>query len=1339
MVKKRGKIKLGVYLIAIFIFSIVLISAVDDISNIEDFVTASSGGVLQITPILNVGDYLLNVAGNSIITTWSIPVTSCIDITSPGNYILGAPISNSNPGINNGCINIDSSDVVFDCQGNWIDGQDVGNGIRVQGSSGISLVNVTIKNCNINDFKNGIFIEYLDQSIIESSSVNSSYETGIYISRSDNNIITDIVSKNNPSDLFGRGGISITYSTYNNITNSDFNNNHNGIVLQQGSEYNNIFNSNISSNPYGIVTTKAIENYIYNNIFNNIENIETDSEYLNYFNIQSDCSQRNIIGEVCLSGNYWANPTGTGISQNCADNDDNTVCDGAYQIDATSIDNYPLTYRTKSIEIPISILNFPEDERGSQNGEVDFTCTAGDNTNIESITLYIWDSTDNIVKNTVATTSGTLTSENFFHTFTAEDDYTWNCLVEDSDGNIDWSTNRTIYFEQTPPVVSISYPRDGDTYTSFVTQLDFSATDEHLKKCWYNLDDYLGNIEVTCNQPITGVESINGWYNWTVYAEDLSGNIGSASIEIETDAPTDLRVSASRTECIAPCGVFFDATATKGLLENDYVNPHFTWDFGDSSSGKWKPTKKSKNKAYGFIASHVYENPGIYSVNVNLKDTQGNEYNDNTIQINVLEKPSGDWDTVCISREGNFEGCPAGATEKQTTSATDVTDAINNAEDNSKILFRRGDVWSIETYTDGVEPIFNIAGESIEIGAYGEGEKPKIYHMNDPNGHESLFQILGATDIRIRDIELGAEHNTGWNVLIYLYSTSDHSLISNITFNGTYRIGIRLYSPNTFIVDSDFLLADYLAIYGPAPKSSVMGNTFSYPDPTVNPKNGIRFAYATGDPNHPGKTIFSNNFAFRDWAWALRAYNGPLIASDNIMNGTGSMSTLRAVCHECDPGTNTALIERNVFYSPREYETSPSQAIGMGSKDIGVIRNNIFYNVLSGKISLSYVPMDQNPGPGNYGNVSDKLYVYHNTLYNNDNMNGNGIHIRTEANLIEVKNNIIYSMGEDDQYHSLFIIENFTIIKDLRLDNNLWYSPAMLETGLINGDDLTPTEWTNNFGISQNKLCDLNGNGVCDDYNPEFLSTNPASPNFMRIDDLGPAYNSGADVPVFEDYNNNPRPYESGWDIGAYEYTADMSPPYFTKISNITIGTNTTLSTTIEADDDIAIDGFLINDTTNFAITYAGGLLTNATRLNIGIYNINISVNDTSGKSASEKIWVNVLENASFSPSNNITSLYCGDGICNNEESHSSCPEDCEEETIIGRIKNALSNIFSNTGADADGLGGKVYRGFFILLVILIIILSIIVSFLLIRKILYYWIDYVGDEDIIAEDAEIAQ
>ncbi|MBT4576125.1 MAG: hypothetical protein HOB92_06610, partial [Candidatus Cloacimonetes bacterium] len=102
MVKKRGKIKLGVYLIAIFIFSIVLISAVDDISNIEDFVTASSGGVLQITPILNVGDYLLNVAGNSIITTWSIPVTSCIDITSPGNYILGAPISNSNPGINNG-------------------------------------------------------------------------------------------------------------------------------------------------------------------------------------------------------------------------------------------------------------------------------------------------------------------------------------------------------------------------------------------------------------------------------------------------------------------------------------------------------------------------------------------------------------------------------------------------------------------------------------------------------------------------------------------------------------------------------------------------------------------------------------------------------------------------------------------------------------------------------------------------------------------------------------------------------------------------------------------------------------------------------------------------------------------------------------------------------------------------------------------------------------------------------------------------------------------------------------------------------------------------------------
>jgi len=151
------------------------------------------------------------------------------------------------------------------------------------------------------------------------------------------------------------------------------------------------------------------------------------------------------------------------------------------------------------------------------------------------------------------------------------------------------------------------------------------------------------------------------------------------------------------------------------------------------------------------------------------------------------------------------------------------------------------------------------------------------------------------------------------------------------------------------------------------------------------------------------------------------------------------------------------------------------------------------------------------------------------------------VYTRTEANLIDVRNNIFYNIGPSDQYHSIIRIDNFSKIQNLTIDNNLWYSPNIPKPVYMNGISLNLTAWSDNFNISYNELCSQDYDDICDDYNPKFLNTNSLSPNFMKINESSPAYNSGANIPVFEDRHNNPRPYDTGWDIGANEYTFEAS------------------------------------------------------------------------------------------------------------------------------------------------------------------------------------------------------
>ncbi len=160
---------------------------------------------------------------------------------------------------------------------------------------------------------------------------------GIVFWNADNSKLENINASNN---IYG---ISLISSSSNNtlginIANSNYNY---GIVLFQNSNNNTLSGNNISNNGKGIYLYNSNNNSIYNNFFNNTNNFGNGNS-VNRWNASKTLGT-NIVGGPYLSGNFWANPNGTGFSQTCTDADGDGICDSPYMLDSNNIDYLPLS------------------------------------------------------------------------------------------------------------------------------------------------------------------------------------------------------------------------------------------------------------------------------------------------------------------------------------------------------------------------------------------------------------------------------------------------------------------------------------------------------------------------------------------------------------------------------------------------------------------------------------------------------------------------------------------------------------------------------------------------------------------------------------------------------------------------------------------------------------------------------------------------------------------------------------------------------------------------------------------------------------------------------------
>ncbi|MFH2028619.1 MAG: right-handed parallel beta-helix repeat-containing protein, partial [Nanoarchaeota archaeon] len=169
-------------------------------------------------------------------------IVKCMDIDNEGDYYLTGDVNITN----STCFNINANNVILDCRENKIIGNksDDFHGIMITRESN-QITNITIKNC---------IIENWDYA-------------GIYMNNANKNMIENVESRNN------RFGVYLDYVDNSLIRNSKwYNNSGDGILINDGFNLTLLNNIIYNNNRWGILTLNGRTIYLINaKIYDNFQ------------------------------------------------------------------------------------------------------------------------------------------------------------------------------------------------------------------------------------------------------------------------------------------------------------------------------------------------------------------------------------------------------------------------------------------------------------------------------------------------------------------------------------------------------------------------------------------------------------------------------------------------------------------------------------------------------------------------------------------------------------------------------------------------------------------------------------------------------------------------------------------------------------------------------------------------------------------------------------------------------------------------------------------------------------------------------------------------------------
>jgi len=583
----------------------------------------------------------------------------------------------------------------------------------------------------------------------------------------------------------------------------------------------------------------------------------------------------------------------------------------------------------------------------------------------------------------------------------------------------------------------------------------------------------------------------------------LSGNLNAS-------------INSSRTSGVAPLAVYFDGSQSSGLSENDVLGAFYSWDFGDSESGTWLPSGNSKNLATGFLAAHVFEQPGKYTVTMQIQDTSG-QTSESTVLITVQD-PEIVYanSTRCVSTSGNFIGAPANC---ELITSSDLASQVSwiNSQTGRRLLLRGGESWigNIELTSNG----------PCTLASFGSDSQAIIYTQNS-NQVESGVRMAG-NDCRLIDIEIDASQGTqetGGD------GDGSHNLALRINSHDTGFVGWGLGGDYSFLVDSRVEDNGYFSIYTEGVSVAILG---SYIDQ-------IRVATSFIRPLESKNVVISDNHidASREEPTTGIKWHGRrgVITANKITAGTSriALSNSDGIPTDLDVDTNLGflLIERNRMENNGDLEIDQwnSHGISFALNTDVMVRNNLI--------------IDANIAFGGGEGFAENVRVMHNTVLMTNQVQGlnisNGDFISFNQSLVnfEFSNNIISILAsiEDSAYPESGVFINLQDTNGITLINNLVNKPDHEINNRIGNQFYDFNQWMN-LGIEQGTIQN----------DPAFISVDPNSELFMNLSSISPAIDSGINRNLPEDYLRSGRPQDGNGnstlesDIGAIEYNPSVN------------------------------------------------------------------------------------------------------------------------------------------------------------------------------------------------------
>ena len=484
---------------------------------------------------------------------------------SHNNEILGNTIMN----------NFINGTTLMDCHDNTISGNTIKNnniGISLDSSN---LNTITENTATGNTFSNFYLLSDSNNNTLYKNIADKVSMYGIYLDDSHYNDIIDCEVYNS-SDT----GIWLTSSNGNNISQNIANYNLWGLFAEYSDDNtfsNNIFNNNTQLG-------MAVENSINNKILKNTANFNMImwggimvSSSINTLVQDNNVIGNNLRGIGFIFNSNNNNATGNVIKENTvgllieSGSDNNLFYEnfflqnGMHAIDdglnndwnSTSIGNYWDNWTTPDTDPPFGIVDDPYTYIGGIAGSIDYLPIADDTAPIVMINTP---SNDDLFGIDAPNFDVTITDDFLFekwytmdeglhnYTFTgftdAIDQSAWDAMPDgtiiltfyasDKSGNIG-SDQVNLEKDTHEPIIIITVPITNQSVGANAPNFIVQITDDNLDSMWYSINGGLTNFTFISNGTIDqkAWEALaEGSVTITFYANDTVGNVGSETVDV---------------------------------------------------------------------------------------------------------------------------------------------------------------------------------------------------------------------------------------------------------------------------------------------------------------------------------------------------------------------------------------------------------------------------------------------------------------------------------------------------------------------------------------------------------------------------------------------------------------------------------------------------------------------------------------------------------------------------------------------------------------------------------------------------------------------------------------